>query len=116
MESDFLRNYSDIIFCDIIISCITLTMYFLPKKKINYVIGYRTSRSMKNQKNWDFAQRFYFRNWPVSIPLVLLFQGLAVYLTKFENDTIENLSIALFLLYSIALAACTEQKLGKSNN
>jgi uncharacterized membrane protein len=29
-----------------------------PPKKINYLYGYRTSRSMKNQNNWDIAQRF----------------------------------------------------------
>ena len=32
--------------------------YLFPPKKINYFYGYRTSRSMKNQKVWDFAQRF----------------------------------------------------------
>ena len=28
-----------------------------PPKKINYLYGYRTSRSMKNQQTWDFANK-----------------------------------------------------------
>ena len=29
-----------------------------PPRKINYLYGYRTKRSMANQKAWDFAQRY----------------------------------------------------------
>ncbi len=36
----------------------SLIMYFFPPKKINFIYGYRTLRSMKNQKNWDFAQKY----------------------------------------------------------
>ena len=28
-----------------------------PPKKINYLYGYRTSRSMKNQQTWDYANQ-----------------------------------------------------------
>ena len=28
-----------------------------PPKKINYLYGYRTGRSMKNQQTWDFANK-----------------------------------------------------------
>lgn len=31
---------------------------FFPPKKINSFYGYRTPRSMKNQENWDFAQKY----------------------------------------------------------
>lgn len=30
----------------------------VPPKKINRFYGYRTARSMKNQQQWDFAQRY----------------------------------------------------------
>ena len=33
-----------------------LILIFYPHKKINYLYGYRTKRSMKNQKTWDCAQ------------------------------------------------------------
>ena len=32
--------------------------YKFPPKKINMLYGYRTSASMKNQKRWDFAQKY----------------------------------------------------------
>ncbi|MBF6641452.1 SdpI family protein [Flavobacterium sp. J49] len=34
-----------------------ITLKF-PPKKINYLYGYRTTASMKNQEVWDFAQRY----------------------------------------------------------
>lgn len=39
----------------IILGCIMLRY---PPKDINYMYGYRTKRSMKNQVNWDFAQKY----------------------------------------------------------
>jgi uncharacterized membrane protein len=33
-------------------------MLFFPPKNINGIYGYRTTRSMKNQKNWEFAQKY----------------------------------------------------------
>lgn len=34
-----------------------------PPKTINIVFGYRTSRSMKNQETWDFAQVYCGKLW-----------------------------------------------------
>lgn len=34
-----------------------ITLVF-PPKKINYLYGYRTRTSMKNQQVWDFSQRY----------------------------------------------------------
>jgi len=34
-----------------------------PPKTINRVFGYRTSRSMKNQETWDFAQVYCGKLW-----------------------------------------------------
>ncbi|MGB6035824.1 MAG: SdpI family protein [Cryomorphaceae bacterium] len=33
-----------------------LILVFSPPKKINYLYGYRTKRSMKSQETWDYAQ------------------------------------------------------------
>ena len=33
-------------------------MLIFPPKKINGIYGYRTSKSMKNQVNWNFAQKY----------------------------------------------------------
>lgn len=34
-----------------------------PPKTINWVFGYRTSQSMKNQETWDFAQVYCGKLW-----------------------------------------------------
>lgn len=36
----------------------SLLMKIWPPKKINYIYGYRTPRSMKNQHNWDVANTY----------------------------------------------------------
>lgn len=33
-------------------------MLKFPPKKINMLYGYRTTRSMKNQEQWDFSQKY----------------------------------------------------------
>jgi len=33
-------------------------MLKFPPKEINMLYGYKTKRSMSNQKNWDFSQKF----------------------------------------------------------
>lgn len=32
-------------------------LYLFPPKSANWFYGYRTTRSMKNQTNWDYAQK-----------------------------------------------------------
>ena len=34
-----------------------------PPKNINYIVGYRTSRSMKNQDTWNFAHLYCGKLW-----------------------------------------------------
>ncbi|MDO5410522.1 MAG: SdpI family protein [Lachnospiraceae bacterium] len=47
------------------VSMICLGRYFTGKApaKINYVFGYRTSRSMKNEDTWKFAHQYFGRLW-----------------------------------------------------
>ena len=33
-------------------------MFKFPPKNINMLYGYRTTRSMKNQEQWDFSQKY----------------------------------------------------------
>ena len=53
-----------------------------PPKKINGIYGYRTSRSMKNQDTWDFAQTYCGKLWQkmgwALIPLAVLGQALTL--------------------------------------
>ena len=47
-----------------------------PPKKINYVYGYRTRRSVRSQETWDFAHYYFGKLWLVcglvSIPISLV--------------------------------------------
>lgn len=36
----------------------SIIIILFPPKKINLLYGYRTPSSMKNQANWDFAQKY----------------------------------------------------------
>ena len=53
-----------------------------PPKKVNGWYGYRTSRSMKNQDTWDFAQRYMGKVWWkwgwIMLPPVVLAQALTL--------------------------------------
>ena len=40
-----------------IVTLIFIVFRMFPPKKVNALYGYRTKRSMKNQINWDFAQK-----------------------------------------------------------
>lgn len=114
MEIIYLKDYFDIFFSDMLISFVTLLLFLFPKKKINGIVGYRTSTAMKNQRNWDFAQNFYFSYWLLAIPLVILFQITSLFLFQVENTKlVETLTMVIFFLYSIILAVITERKLKK---
>lgn len=45
-------------FCGGVFLLIAIYMYNFPPRRINPLYGYRTKKSMKNQENWDFAQRY----------------------------------------------------------
>lgn len=53
--------------CNLIVPLLMITvgrmMMKNPPKTINMVFGYRTSRSMKNQQTWDFAQVYCGKLW-----------------------------------------------------
>lgn len=54
-------------FCNLVVPLLMIgvgrMMMKHPPKTINMVFGYRTSRSMKNQEAWDFAQVYCRKLW-----------------------------------------------------
>lgn len=40
----------------ILMLILALITKFFPAKKANFIYGYRTDRSMRSKKNWDYAQ------------------------------------------------------------
>ncbi len=90
---------------------------FLKKapKEINYVFGYRTSRSMKNRDTWEFAHRYCGRIWwiigvtliPIVIATMLCFIGA-------DNNTVGYVGVAILmlpLLFIILSIVLTERAL-----
>lgn len=53
--------------CDLLLPILMLVcgrlMYKRPPKKINALMGYRTSRSMKNKDTWTFAHHYSGKLW-----------------------------------------------------
>jgi uncharacterized membrane protein len=86
-----------------------ITMKF-PPKKINGIYGYRTSRSMKSQENWDIAQRYSSRLMLKQGLVVLAIAGLLNVL-PLPEEVAAIISVALLILSVIVLFVQTEKKL-----
>lgn len=60
-----------------------------PPRKINMVYGYRTTRSMKSQKTWDFAHRYIGNIWLFAgIPLCIISIVLLIAFKSYDIDTL----------------------------
>ena len=86
-----------------------ITMKF-PPKKINGIYGYRTSRSMKSQDNWDIAQRYSSRLMLKQGLGILAIGGLLIAL-PIPDEVSAIISIALLIVSVIVLFVQTEKKL-----
>jgi uncharacterized membrane protein len=86
-----------------------ITMKF-PPKKINGIYGYRTSRSMKSQENWDIAQR-YSSQLMLKQGLVMLAIGGMLIALPLTEEVSAVISIALLIVSVIVLFVQTEKKL-----
>ncbi len=87
-------------------------------KKINFVFGYRTSMSMKNDETWVFAHRHFGKIWyfcglimfPISLLLMLL-------IINCSNDFIGTIGIILCTVQMIPIVfsiVSTEKALRKN--
>ena len=71
-------------------------------KNINYVFGYRTTRSMKNEKTWKFAHNMIGKLWRI---LGIFLFALAFSLFFFLNATAETLEIAGSVIMGVQIIA-----------
>lgn len=73
-------------------------------KTINAVYGYRTTRSMKTQETWDFAQEYFSRLWKKAgkwLSIVSFPASIALY--PFDTDTVGWLSLMLVMIQIMVL-------------
>lgn len=71
-------------------------MWKFPPKQINFLYGYRTSRSMKNQESWDFAQKYAAKEM-MKTGLVLAASGLLAFIFDFGSSV--NLLVGCMLVF-----------------
>ena len=94
------------IFMLIVVLLIPLTMLLFgwlffrrTPKEINYVFGYRTKRSMRNEETWKFANQYFGKVWYLcgllSAPLSVIAMAIV-----FEKGT-ETMSTVGFIITTI---------------
>ena len=107
METIKLLIYNPVV----IISFLGLLIFsfFLPKKR-NSWYGYRTTNSLKSQRNWDFAQKFSAKLSLVTISFLLAIQVL-VYSVHGSSTPIDLTITFLWLLCMGIVIFITERKL-----
>lgn len=109
-----MENFKNLIIFDLA-ACVPLILFFLfPPKKINSIFGYKTSRSLKNQKNWDYAQKFSSQLF-LLIPAILFLTQLSLFFDKSKDliNIILYISIFEYTLFSIIVILMTEHNLKK---
>lgn len=62
-----------------------------PPKTINYVYGYRTTRSMRSQQSWDFAQREFGRLWLALSPAAFLIGIVPMLFCLGQSETVVSI-------------------------
>lgn len=92
-----------------------LILLKFPPKRINGLYGYRTTRSMSSQKNWDFAQKYSAKLMAKSGTLLIL-TGVIGSFTPIKEKIIITVSVIFFLISCIMLFYKTEQGMKKLDN
>lgn len=86
----------------LLIPCVMIGFGILFKnhspQNINYIVGYRTARSMKSKETWDFAHRHFGQLW-VTFGWILLPMSAVVMLFALgkDKDTVGTFGAAVCL-------------------
>lgn len=115
----YYMNFDSPLFLICIIGAILLLTGLIllkfPPKRINGLYGYRTTRSMSSQKNWDFAQKYSAKLMAKSGTLLIL-TGVIGSFTPIKEKIIITVSVIFFLISCIMLFYKTEQGMKKLDN
>ncbi len=84
---------------------------YRPPKEINKVSGYRTSKSMKSQKTWDYAQKRVADMFPrLGLALFIVISLNKLFL-PFKKEYLSLFNLGLVLLALIVLIFIVEREL-----
>lgn len=88
-----------------------------PPEEINWIYGYRTGRSMKNQEAWDFANRYGGKLMRRAGWVTLVISVCVMALTLFQSDdVISAVSVTLIfcqLIPTVGVIPVVERQLRK---
>lgn len=101
----------------IIVLLIMIVTKIFPPKNINSLYGYRTSNAMKNQSNWEFAQKYSTNLFLILLALLLLIQ-ITLYII-YGSTRFTELSVLIGLVLCVVIVLFkTERnlKLNQSKN
>ena len=95
----------DMLIVPIISIVIGVLFVKFPPKSMNYVIGYRTRRAMKNQETWEFANRYFGKLFLITAVLLLFLSLLAYSLMRqFElMDQVNNLILVQIIVLFVPI-------------
>ena len=89
--------------CDLLIPIMMigfgLIMWKHTPKDINYIFGYRTTRSMKNEDTWRFAHEYCGRLW-WRIGLIMLISTAIVHI-PFYNSSKDTIGIVATIVMTV---------------
>ena len=88
--------------------------YKFPPKSINAFYGYRTNKSMKNQKSWDFAQ-LYSSKLMMKLGLMLTFMGMIGLIYTPSEAIGAIIAVGLLIATLVTLSLMVENKIKKRN-
>lgn len=94
-------------------------LLFFPPKKIDSLYGYRTPRSMKNQENWDFAQKMAARTMIIFAFIFLFVQSVLTYILDHYLHWFEEIipfQVALLIISIFPLLLYCEARLIRFEN
>ena len=76
-------------------------------KKINSLIGYRTTLSMSNEEAWNFSQKYSSKILFIT-GLIMLIPSILVHIPFYgkDEDTISILSVIVLCVQLITIIAC----------
>lgn len=113
-----------ILLCNLLVPIIILiTGRFMWKhypKNINGLIGYRTTRSMKNIDTWKFANEYCGHLWyKIGIIMLILSLLISIFIYQYDENIITTVSLILMAIQCVVLIASifpTEIALKKTFN
>lgn len=84
-----------------LIIIIGLLLFKYPPKKINIFFGYRTNRSMKNKKNWDYANKCCGKLWIILGLIMILMCFFILIIFKLKSIIITETIASIIILFEV---------------